>query len=165
VYDVRFSKQSTNTDDYKPLWLDLKHRLKEAWSLGQGTVVMDTASEAHELSRLAAFGKLTQVMAHHYGPVNAEWRELIRLAYDSTMNTVLIHKLKPMYIENVRTKDYEVKGFGETGYLVQVNLTAHYGEEFSMSVDNCRQNPKLNGELLSGLMSDFGILLARVHSK
>ena len=58
--------------DYATLWADLKVKLAKAWSMDEGTVVMDTASEAHELSRLAAFGKLTQVMPHHYGPVNAE---------------------------------------------------------------------------------------------
>ena len=111
VYDVRFQRNSTQTKDYAPLWLDLKAKLTSAWGLSGGTVVMDTASEAHELSRLAAFGKLTQVMPHHYGPVNAEWRELIRLAYDSKMNTILIHKMRPKYVNDVRTKEYEIKGF------------------------------------------------------
>lgn len=168
IYDVRFSKNSANTGDYKPLWLDLKDKLARAWALDKGTVVMDTASEAHELSRLAAFGKLTQVLPHHYGPVNAEWRDLIRLAYDSDMNTILIHKLKPTYVENVRTRDYDVKGFAETGYLVQANITTYYDAvngEFAARVENCRQNADLRGEVLHGPMSTFEFLLARAHSK
>ena len=36
------------------------------------TIVIDTGTELWELMRLAAFGKLTQVMPHHYAPVNQE---------------------------------------------------------------------------------------------
>src|ERR1700723_169108 len=41
-------------------------------SCGNGTTVVDTGTEMWELLRLARFGKLTQVMPHHYGPVNKE---------------------------------------------------------------------------------------------
>ena len=168
MYDVRFQRNSTQTKDYAPLWLDLKAKLTAAWGLSGGTVVMDTASEAHELSRLAAFGKLTQVMPHHYGPVNAEWRELIRLAYDSDMNTILIHKMKPKYVNDVRTKEYEIKGFSETGYLVQANLITDRENnpdgglpKYSMFVEDCRQNSTLNGTMLP--VPNFEFLLNVVH--
>lgn len=172
VYDVRFSKTAgiQAQADYATLWADLKLKLAKAWSLSEGTVIMDTASEAHELSRLAAFGKLTQVMPHHYGPVNAEWRELIRLAYDSPMNTILIHKLRPKYINDQRTNQYEVKGFGETGYLVQANLeTLREDQEGTMPkwglrINDCRQNPRLNGtEFWQAPMNTFEFLLKLVH--
>ncbi len=42
------------------------------------SIVIDTASEAWELVRLARFGKLTQVMPQHYGPVNTEFRDMIK---------------------------------------------------------------------------------------
>jgi len=169
MYDVRFAHGSSNTSDYAPLWIDLKQKLTAAWSLGKGTVVIDTASEAHELSRLAAFGKLTQVMPHHYGPVNAEWRELIRLAYDSDMNTVLIHKMKPKYVNDVRTRDYEIKGFSETGYLVQANVETSRVDEagelpkFSVKIGDCRQNAAINNVELTGPMANFEFLLGMVH--
>ena len=172
VYDVRFSKALgvQVQADYATIWQDLKVKLAKAWSMGAGTVVIDTASEAHELSRLAAFGKLTQVLPHHYGPVNAEWRELIRLAYDSPMNTILIHKLKVKYVNEQRTNQYEVKGFGETGYLVQANLVAMREDEegvmpkWGLRVRDCRQNPSLNGsEFWQPPMNNFEFLLKLVH--
>lgn len=170
VYDVRFSKQSSNALDYRPLWTDLKSRLAAAWNLGKGTVVIDTATEAYELARLAHFGKLTQVMPHNYTEVNSEWRELMRLAYDSRMNTVMIHKMKAKYINNVRTGDYETAGFGEIGYLVQVNLTAYReddenGPQFNMLIQDCRQNAAISGQVLRGPMVDYGFLLNLVHAK
>ena len=57
------------------------------------TIVIDTATEAWELKRLVAFGKLSQVQSHHYGPVNADFRRLIKRAYNSDKNLILIHKL------------------------------------------------------------------------
>ena len=170
VYDVRFPRGSTNTSDYSPQWLALKSTLPSALSLPPGTVVIDTASEAHELSRLAAFGKLTQVMPHNYGPVNAEWRELIRLAYDSQMNTILIHKMRPKYVNDVRTKEYEIKGFGETGYLVQASLITSREDspdgglpKYSVFLEDCRQNPKINGTILRDPMVTLDFLLSIIH--
>ena len=142
----------------------------------------DTSTEAYELARLSRFGKLTQVMPHNYAEVNNEWRELLRTAYDSDMNTVFIHKMKAVWINNTRTKDYEVAGFSEMDYLSQVNLI-HYREDvddgtvFSVLVKDCRQKPGLAGTVLRGLplatgdtrtmdpLCNFEFLLSLVHDK
>lgn len=181
IYDVRVPRESKQ-DVYVPLWGDLKTRIVKAYSLGQGTVVWDTATEAYELARLSRFGKLTQVMPHNYTEVNNEWRELLRTAYDSTMNTVFIHKMKPVWVNNTRTKDYEVAGFGEMDYLSQVNLV-HYREDteagtvFSVYVKDCRQRPGVAGMTLRGLplpageertidpLCNFEMLLSLVHDR
>ena len=179
VYDVRVPRDAKQ-DIYVPMWTDLKVRLGKAYGLGEGTVVWDTSSEAYELARLARFGKLTQVMPHNYVEVNNEWRELLRQAYDSTMNTVFIHKMKPKYINNARTGEYEISGFSEMDYLAQVNLV-HYREDtedgtvFSVYIKDCRQNPGIAGETLHGLplpvgekrtfdpLCNFEMLLGMVH--
>jgi len=171
IYDVRLPKSSgSNKDVYGPLWLDVKSRLSAAYGLGRGTVVIDTATEAWELARLAHFGKLTQVMPHNYVEVNNEWREMLRMAYDSDMNTVLIHKQKAKYVNNVRTSEWETAGFGEIGYLVQANFLTYRddtdgGPAFNMLIQDCRQNPNLSGQVLRGPMVDFGFILDLVHSK
>jgi hypothetical protein len=130
------------------------------------TIILDTATEAWELLRLARFGKLTQVMPHHYGPVNAEYRKLIRAAYMSDKNLILLHKMKSVYVNDKRTRDYERAGFSDTGFLVQVNCQIYRDDDgiFNLYVVDCRQNSELMGEVLSGEMCNFPMLASLVLS-
>lgn len=165
TYDVRVpkdAKQSVYTD----MWGEVKERIQKVYGLNEGTLGIDTSTEGYELARLARFGKLSQVLPHHYTEVNAEWREILRLAYDSQMSTVLIHKTKPVYVNNVRTKDYEIAGFGETPYMVQVDLTTfkELDEEgrikFGFTVNKCRRKASLTGRECRTVMPivDDGVL-------
>jgi hypothetical protein len=129
------------------------------------TVVFDTATEAWELIRLARFGKLAQVLPVQYGPVNAEMRGLIRTAYDSTKSLILLHKMKPEYVNDRRTGKYERAGFGDTEYLVQVNLRTVYDTEtntFGMEVLNCRQNMVLSGQVFMEDLCTFPMLASMI---
>jgi hypothetical protein len=128
------------------------------------TIIIDTATELWELLRMARFGKLTQVKPHHYGPVNAEFRELIRRAFvgkATNKNLILLHKRRPQYIDDKRTKDYERAGFSGTGYLVQINLMAERDEDgdFTLYIEDCRQNPGLADTTLTGdILTQFPAL-------
>lgn len=174
VYDVRV-RRGAQKSAYETLWFELRSRMETAYKLGVGTIVVDTGTEAYELARLAHFGKLTQVLPHHYTEVNAEWRELLRLAYDSTMSTVFVHKMKPKWVNDKRTADYELSGFSEMGYMSQINVTTFREDiaddggvvtsEFGLLVKDCRQSPDVNGAVMRGPMCNFNILLARVHGK
>ena len=133
------------------------------------TVVIDTATEAWELVRLAEFGKLSQVLPHSYGPVNAEFRRLLRRAYDSDKNLILIHKLKPKYVNDKRTDEYEMSGFSGTPYDVQcsVRVWRHRRDvdgdvDFGMTVLKCRPNAEVEDEELVQPMSNFAFLAATV---
>lgn len=128
------------------------------------TVVIDTATELWELLRIARFGQLTQVMPYQYGPVNAEFRDVIRAAFKSVgTNVIFLHKVKAVYINDKRTGDYERAGFGDTGYLVQINAMMHRLDigadrnttDFAIKVEDCRQNANLMGQTLSGPMCTF----------
>lgn len=190
VYQVRVPKEAKQ-DIYVPMWNDLKSRIVRAYSLKVGTVVWDTATEAYELCRLARFGKLVQVQPHNYVEVNNEWRELLRTAYDSSMNTIFIHKMKAVWLNStdsqgrlrsVKTDNYEISGFSEMDYLAQVNLI-HYREDaeagtvFSVYIKDSRHNPGVAGQTLRGLLlprgenrtgdplCNFDILLTMVHGK
>ncbi len=189
-YEVRASKYATQ-DVYKLLWQDLKNKLTVAWSLRSGTVVLDTSTEAHELCRLARLGKLTQVQPHNYTEVNTEWRELLRIAYDSPMNTVFIHKMKAVWtntVDNngrtkgVKTNNFELAGFGEMDYLSQINIE-HLREDneestiFSIHIEDSRHTPGLNGMTIAGMplakgeqrvgdpLCNFNMLLDLVHGE
>ena len=125
------------------------------------TMVMDTATEIWELLRMARFGRLTQVMPYQYGPVNAEYRALIREAFNWDKNLVLLHKMKEVYSGNgpkaAPTGEWTRSGFKDTGYLVQVNATIdHYAVEgFSLTIEDCRHDPELMGFELEGDMCNF----------
>lgn len=136
------------------------------------TTVIDTADEAWGVLRLARFGKLDQVKPHHYGPVNAEFRDLFRECYDHDGNVIMIHKAKSEYIDDRKTGKLERAGFSETGFLTQVELYM-WREEiedrddasdngFRAKIISCRQNAEIEGEVLQGEMLNFPMLAMMV---
>lgn len=161
-------------------WAMICREYLEVLDGGARTVIVDTGSELWELLRMARFGKLTQVMPHHYGPVNAEYREFIRTAYDRTIdkgypvdvNLILLHKLKDEYKNDSsgkgqKTGEYKRSGMSDTGFLVQCNGVAWRDDEerkvpdcFHMTIQDCRQNAGLAGMDLQGTECDFPTLAA-----
>jgi len=143
-------------------------------SCGNGTTVVDTGTEMWELLRLSRFGKLTQVMPHHYGPVNKEMQEAIREGFSHECNVVFTHKKKPEW-ENYIGTDGKEKGrktgkmtrvgFSDMPFLVQMNVECQRidldegGSEFQIFIEDCRQNPSLNHTVLP---NDFETLLTMV---
>lgn len=140
-----------------------------------GLVLCDTGSEAWELLRLASFGKLTQVMPHHYSKPNAEFRDLVREGYDAT-NVAWLHKMKDEW-ENYVDSQGKEKG-RKTGnksavmmkdipFLVQANVETSRenlldgGCNFQCRVLDCRLNPDLTGMMME---NDFDQLLAMVEA-
>jgi hypothetical protein len=159
-------RDATNQAEWAAIW----ERLKASWlvaieSKEVRTLVVDTATEMWELVRLARFGKLLQVMPHHYGPVNAEFRNIIKKVYDTDKNLILIHKLKDEYVNDKTTGRMKRSGFGDTGYLVQINLTLGWNQEdgFTMVIKDCRQNMEIAGMELIGEMSNFQMLASMVY--
>jgi len=182
--DVRVPKttksEKDRSDIYVPMWGNLKVVFARVYGMGSGTVIVDTDTEAYELARLAKFGKLTQVMPHNYQEVNNEFREVLRLAFDSPMNTIFIHKVKPKWVNNARTSEFEVSGPSDIEYNVQANLETRRmdtedGTVFCVYIKDCRQNPSLAGTLMQGLplqsgeartedpLCNFEMLLSMVH--
>lgn len=138
--------------------------------LGQArTVVWDNATEIWELLRMARFGKLDHVKPHHYGPVNAEFRDLLRMAYDQDKtNLILLHKMKDEYVNDARTGLVKRSGFSDTGFLVQVNALCYRGPEetvpecFHMQIADCRQNAELADVDFGGQDCNFQSLAMQV---
>lgn len=134
-----------------------------------GLVLCDTGTEMWELLRLASFGKLTQVMPHHYGPVNAEFRDLIRFAYEGS-NVAFLHKLVDEW-ENYtgsdgkekgrKTGNKTRKGFSDMPFLVQANVMCWRedreggGSDFFAQVRDCRQNPDLNNVVINNSLDEL----------
>lgn len=120
------------------------------------SIIIDTGTEMYEMQRIAKFGKLSNVMPHLYGPVNAEMRELYRLAYQSDMNLIVLHKLRKQYQNDTWTGKYERAGFADTGFMVQVSVEAFKRDgNYFIKVLTCRQNPALEGREMA---NDFALL-------
>jgi hypothetical protein len=128
-------------DAAQAIWV--KFRKDYEWAIRNArTVVADTGTEIWEILRIARFGKLTQVMPHQYGPVNAEFRKLVKLAFDvKNVNAIWLHKLKAEYDTKTvvvagQTKEVSNKtgklvrsGFGDIPFLVQFNAVVHRDSE------------------------------------
>ncbi len=120
----------------------------------------------------AIFGKLDQVKPHHYGPVNAEFRDLYREAYDGPGNLIMLHKAKAEYVNDSRTGRRERAGFTDTGFLVQVEIKLYKepAEDRDGDDDNgyrgqiisCRQQPEIEGQILQGPMLNFPMVAQMV---
>lgn len=137
------------------------------------TLIGDTWTEMWGLCRLAEFGKLSQVMPHHYSTVNQEFRELTKAIFDrENLNAVLIHKTKKEYRENRKgdsnwTGNYERDGMGDIPFIADVNLE-HYrqgnpdgeaGCTFGIRVIDSRYNAEqVIGMELSGEECNFQYL-------
>lgn len=129
------------------------------------TVVWDTESEVWELLRLARFGVLTpktgKDRGNVWGPVNAEMLGMIRAAFGTDKNFIMLEKVKDEYANDKKTGRRERKGFGDAPYLAQLVITAYRdgANTFLARIDDCRNNPDLNGmvipnswEILKGLV-------------
>jgi len=154
-------------------WVKMWEKMKAAWYAALGadlkdcrTLIMDTGTEMWELARLARFGKLTQVLPHHYGPVNAEFRDLIRKSYDCDKNLILIHKQKDEYINDKATGRMKRAGFGDVGHLVQMNVVASWSKDdgFKITVRDCRFDMALAGMEFMNEQANFDTLAGMIWS-
>ena len=127
------------------------------------TIVIDTGSELWELMRMAEFGKLAQVLPHHYAPVNQAMTRLIRLAYEGTANLILTHKLKEQWLNDKRTGAYEFAGMKDIPFLVQAHARLWTDADgYHLRVGKCRQNAQVMGLELVNDMITFPTLASFV---
>lgn len=175
VWVKNYTFREEEGDKAKSTWEDTKEAYYDSLhSKDLRTIVMDTGTDMWELLRLARFGKLTQVLPHHYGPVNAEFRSMVNAAYDHGKNVIILHKMKKEYVDEKWNGRWERSGFSTIGHLVQVNIRCGRDvipvEEredpdelgFWVRVRDCRQNPSAAGELLEDVLCSFPYLATTV---
>lgn len=139
------------------------------------TTVVDTLSEGWGSLRLAEFGKLAQVMPHHYTKPNMIIKGLIDEIYEyPDKNLILVHSMKDEYINDKKTGKYEIDGFKKIYHVVQmaVRLRKIYipadertedepeSVKLFMDIKACRQNLEIEGTTIEGPgpMFDFSNL-------
>lgn len=132
------------------------------------TVVIDTATELWEIYRLAEFlpehGRIEKIMPHLYTKVNNVFRDILKAAYDSPANVILVHKVKKEYKGDQWTGNWTRNGFGDIEFVCQVNLITYmdkYGE-FGVEILKCTKNPSLTGEKISKPMNAFPFIASMV---
>lgn len=152
THDIPKDPSTDGGFNYDKAWKKFYNSFKKALEHPQvRSVVVDTGTEMWELLRMARFGKLTQVKPHHYGPVNAEMQELIRMAYELDKNLILIHKMKQQYVDDKFNGKYEAAGFKNTPFLVQINAETSFEDGvFTLRVVDCRHDMGLAGMELEG---------------
>jgi len=179
IYVASFNyREATSPDEWEKMWIKMKTAFMDALaSRDIRTLIADTGTEIWELLRMARFGKLAQVKPHHYAPVNAEFRDLIRKAYDSDKNLLLIHKQKKEYVNEQWSGNWERAGFGDVGYAVQANIISwritaldeQYGKGredryrgFGITIRDCRQRAELAGAEILEPLNTFPQLAVQV---
>jgi hypothetical protein len=129
------------------------------------TIVWDTATEVNELFRLANFGKLERNPKIAYGPINAEFKQLIRRAAEKRKNLVLIHHLTEEYVGDEPSGRYKLKGNGAIEALVhsyvRVEKEVKKGVTlFKTTIRDSRFAPAASGAVLVG--ADFALLMEQL---
>jgi len=151
----------------RPVWAQFLQNYRDGLLKGRTTIV-DTGTEAYEVLRMAEFGKLTQVMPHHYGPVNQAMKDLWRTAADSSSNMIMLHRMKEEWENKVnsagkevsnKTGRWEMAGYKGTYFEAQVCCRAYKEDgQFKLLIFDCRFNPDLEGMVLEGDMLNFPML-------
>lgn len=173
---------SLDEDENKRLcesvWDNLAAKVREAaagWAKG---VVIDTGDELWELKRFASFGKQSgsgRRMDRVYGPVNAQFRQLLRDVYrNSGRHLITTHKMKEEYKDktnsqgeqvSIKTGDWVRTGFKEIPYLADMIVETYQNDdnEFAVKIVNCKLGPvgpTLRGQEFTGEQATFAGLIA-----
>lgn len=102
--------------------------LKEALGFGVKAVVLDTASEAYELVRLALMGRLNPNVTDDYGraqgQVNAAMRSILKAVEDSGSHLVTLHKVSDFNKDGVVSS--RISGWKDITYYAPYRVRARY---------------------------------------
>lgn len=139
------------------------------------SIVWDTGTELWETARLAEFGKVDHVKPIFYGPLNAEFKALIDLAYSHDKNLIILHRMKKQYKitksdkgeSDAWTGRWERAGYSDMGSRVQLKVRLERDDSggsstFRCVVLDCRQQPSLNGRVFEGDECSFPYVAAEV---
>ena len=142
----------------------LKAAIEDSWSWAR-TVVIDTHTEMWELIRLARFGKLSQVMPHHYGPVNAEWLGIFKaFRRQKDTNLIIIGHMRERYRNDKPTGIMEPAGQKQMSYLADVILRMGRNKklDFIGKLEKAWWNATIEGLELENEMLDFPTVMGLV---
>jgi hypothetical protein len=115
------------------------------------TIIMDREDEAWELHRYDEFDGKQGAKAHHYTPLNAGYKAMIKQAEKYKKNLIMIDAEKDEWKNEKPTGRKIKEGFKHLGMLSQLTLQAEVDnrDNFRMNVIRCRDDATKNGEVLT----------------
>jgi len=166
--ETKISQQSGEVWD----WFVAKFNESVEKTADEGTVIVDTGSEAYSLRLLKEFGRLKQNSSFAYDEPKAEFRALVRRSQLGT-NTVWIHKLKDEYSKPTSPQDRGHKigrkfaGLTDFQYLVDANLLAERedleegGSVYTVRILDCGvgRAAEINGTVIP---NDYDMLVSTI---
>lgn len=167
AYRFRIDKDDGTQKEWKEQWEEQDKVIRAALGLKeQGTLIIDTWCEDYELVRLAEWGKLENIQ-REYGVIYSKLIELIRLMYESSMNTILIVKLKPVYNQPGR---FEPAGWKDTPFRVQTYIELDREDlrggdcSFSATIRDSRLAKSMIGSTFEDEACDFEIMKSAIFA-
>lgn len=152
------------------IWKEIRSDYKDALETkGVRTIICDTGTEMWEICRMSWFGKLDQVMPHHYAKPNREWADLVRMGLVHDKNVCWLHKLKPEYVNDKNTGKYKRSGQSDMGFLVQAVVRTSKDlkengvpDKFNVLIEKARFRPEVENMELSGEDCNFPVLASLI---
>lgn len=96
------NQQAAMMEQASALWEQIRKAVTAVCHPNSGvrTLIIDSATEAWEICRIARFGKIEQVLPEHYGPVNREFEALLRLPFSTqNLNAIYLHRQEKEYAD------------------------------------------------------------------
>lgn len=129
------------------------------------TLVMDQADEFNEILRLVNFGKLEKNPQQNYGPVNQEFKGLLKRARVAQKNLILIHQMTDQYKtiqdpvtgrdKSVSTGMRQRRWNKHAGYLIDSFVRVSYKKErekpgpYALEILQAKLNPMVDGMVIA----------------
>jgi len=142
--------------------------MKAACAVGEGTIVVDTASRFWSLAQKVYLDDLEKqrqkagkdIYPFDYGRVNFFFEQLLLFPRQApNMSLVLVHRASEVYNEkgNVMPGQFKMQAFKDTEYLVSVNVRLFKESgKFMAEIQSCRRKPELEWQRFENM--DFPTL-------
>lgn len=174
-------RDSTSLVEWERLWEECKKAFTNSLNHPNiRSIVWDTATEGYELEKMARWGKLNKIimegkdaMPYPYGPLNAEFQDLLRQALSTNKIVIFIHRMQDEYINKKSTGERIRSGFKDMEFIVEVDVTTWKKIEkdddgkvidriFGLTINKCRLNRDIEGLEIAEPLSTFPIFASQV---
>lgn len=158
--DPRGDIRANNLKEWERLIRDFEYAVRNFRS-----VLLDTATEALDVRKLAEYGRNTQIKSLWYGPIYSDFRWMVKEARKHDANVLFVHRVKDEYVNDARTGNDVLDGWQKIVYEAQVYIEHGRDENnFTTTIMECEQNALVTGMTFSSDEedNDFPNLAAKV---
>lgn len=161
--DATVKAAIANVDRFKKLYTEgIKSGAFRTVGIDNGHALLNAFRAARLGKEIGTFGG---VDPKRYGPVNTEFEELLKIAYDHETNLVITHRYEDKFgadtkkdPETDKFEKFKLKGYKDIRYVTQVHiehLKDYDTRELRVRIMECRQNNRAeNQEFAIEFMDD-----------